>query len=255
MAGIVSSLIPTHFVYDETMHEQTHSANADVLLSQIAAAIAEPARTRMLCCLMDGHARTATELGVVAQVSPSTASVHLTKLKASHLVDVVAQGKHRYFRLSGPGVASALEALLVVTGAATQPFVPSTPSRLRAARTCYDHLAGTLAVALHDQMVQQTWLQPFHSGGYELSVKGEAQLVALGIDVPAVRSQHRRFACVCMDWSERKSHLGGALGAALLKLSLARGWLRADMDSRAVTLTPGGRRAFQSGFGIEVTSL
>ena len=255
MAGIVSNLVPAHFVYDETMHEQTHSANADVLLSQIAAAIAEPARTRMLCCLMDGHARTATELGVVAQVSPSTASVHLTKLKASHLVDVVAQGKHRYFRLSGPGVAAALEALLVVAGAAPPPFVPSTPSRLRAARTCYDHLAGTLAVALHDQMVQQTWLQPCHSGGYELSAKGEAQLVALGIDVPAVRSQRRRFACVCMDWSERKSHMGGALGAALLKWSLARDWLRADMDSRAVTLTPSGRRAFQACFGIDKNGL
>lgn len=245
----------THFAYDETMHEQTHNPNADVLLSQIAAAIAEPARTRMLCCLMDGHARTATELGVVAQVSPSTTSVHLSKLKDSQLVEVVAQGKHRYFRLSGPGVAHALEALLVVAGSLQRPFVPNTPRRLRTARTCYDHLAGTLAVALHDQMVQQDWLQPSQSTGYTLSEEGEAQLVKLGIDLCAVRLQRRRFACTCMDWSERKSHIGGALGAALLKLSLARDWLRTDMDSRAVTLTPSGRRAFQANFGVDTNGL
>jgi DNA-binding transcriptional ArsR family regulator len=255
MLWIVFSLAQTHFVYHETMPAKTHNANAEVLLSQVAAAIAEPARTRMLCCLMDGHARTATELGVVAQVSPSTASVHLTKLKASSLVEVVAQGKHRYFRLSGPRVGAALEALLVVAGAVQQPFVPSTPSRLRGARTCYDHLAGTLAVALHDQMVRQTWLQTSDGGGFELSAQGEVQLVALGVDLHTVRSQRRRFACACMDWSERKFHTGGALGAALLKLALSRSWLRSDMDSRAVTITPSGHHAFQVVFGVDTRGL
>lgn len=229
--------------------------NAEVLLSQVAAAIAEPARTRMLCCLMDGHARTATELGVVAQVSPSTASVHLTKLKASSLVEVVAQGKHRYFRLSGPLVGTALEALLVLAGTVQQPFVPSTPNRLRGSRTCYDHLAGTLAVAMHDEMVVRNWLQPSEGGCFVLSPEGEARLVDIGVDVPKARLQRRRFACACMDWSERKFHTGGALGAALLKLALSRGWLRSDMDSRAVTITPTGHRAFNGLFGVDTSGL
>jgi DNA-binding transcriptional ArsR family regulator len=234
------------------------ASHSESLLSQVAAAIAEPARTRMLCCLMDGHARTATELGVVAKVSPSTASVHLAKLKANHLVDVVAQGKHRYFRLSGPQVGAALESLLVLAGATPKPFVPSTPSRLRGARTCYDHLAGTLAVALHDHMVQQDWLQPCDTGvpgGYQLSTNGETQLTALGVDVPLVRAQRRRFACACMDWSERKPHTGGAIGAALLNVAMAHGWLRRDLDSRAVELTGKGRRAFQTHFAIDTHAL
>lgn len=234
------------------------ASQSESLLSQVAAAIAEPARTRILCCLMDGHARTATELGVVAQVSPSTASVHLAKLKANHLVDVVAQGKHRYFRLSGPQVGAALEALLVLAGATPKPFVPSTPNRLRGARTCYDHLAGTLAVALHDHMVQQDWLQPCDTGApgeYQLSTNGETQLTALGVDVPLARAQRRRFACACMDWSERKPHTGGALGAALLNVAMAHGWLRGDLDSRAVALTGKGHRAFHTHFAIDTHAM
>jgi DNA-binding transcriptional ArsR family regulator len=255
---IVDRLDYSHFAYHQTMPAHSLASHPESLLSQVAAAIGEPARTRMLCCLMDGHARTATELGVVAQVSPSTASVHLAKLKASHLVDMVAQGKHRYFRLSGPQVGTALEALLVLAGAPSKPFVPGTPSRLRAARTCYDHLAGTLAVALHDHFVQQGWLQPCGTskpGGYQLSIKGETHLAALGVDVPMVRAQRRRFAYACMDWSERKPHIGGALGAALLNVSLAHGWLHGDLDSRAVSLTDKGRRAFQTRFAIDTQVL
>lgn len=230
------------------MNASKTSASPDALLSEVAAAIAEPARTRMLCCLMDGHARTATELAVVAQVAASTASVHLARLKASHLVDAVAQGKHRYFRLAGPQVSSALEALMVLSSGTPRPFVPRTPNRLREARTCYDHLAGTLAVTVHDQLLGQGWLLPVDGprpGAYELTQAGEDRLVELGIDVPGTRAQRRRFACACMDWSERKPHLGGALGAAFLKQAIASGWVAGDLDSRAVTLTPKGRRTLQ----------
>src|SRR6202040_2842734 len=124
--------VQERFVYDQTM-------NADV--ARIAAAIGEPARARMLDCLVDGHARTSTELAIVAEVSPSTASVHLNRLKADRLVKVVVQGKHRYYSLEGPNVARALEALSVIAGDSRDTFVPNTPSRLRAARTCYDHIA------------------------------------------------------------------------------------------------------------------
>jgi len=118
--------------------------HVDVAVSRIAAAIGEPARARMLYCLVDGHARTSTELAIVAEVSPSTASVHLNRLKTEHLVTVFIQGKHRYYSLEGPNVAGALEGLSVLAGVSRGQFVPNTPSRLRAARTCYDHMAGTL---------------------------------------------------------------------------------------------------------------
>src|SRR5215470_15676788 len=133
---------------------------ADTAASKIAAAIGEPARARMLFCLSDGHARTSTELAVVAEVSPSTASVHLNRLKSERLVKVHAQGKHRYYSLDGPNVASALEGLSVLAGRPRTKFVPNTPSRLRAARTCYDHMAGTLGVSLHDRLHAVGWLSP-----------------------------------------------------------------------------------------------
>src|ERR1700691_3987020 len=116
--------------------------HAEGAISRIASAIGEPARARILYCLMDGHARTSTELSVVANVSPSTASVHLNRLKTAHLVKVFVQGKHRFYSLEGPDVASALEGLSVLAGSPRNKFVPTTPSRLRAARTCYDHMAG-----------------------------------------------------------------------------------------------------------------
>ena len=123
--------------------------HADAGASQVAAAIGEPARARMLYCLMDGHARTSTELAVVAEVSPSTASVHLNRLRTARLVRVLVQGKHRYYSLGGLDVASVLEGLSVLGGGTRNNFVPTTPFRLRTARTCYDHLAGTVGVALH----------------------------------------------------------------------------------------------------------
>src|SRR5579864_9122806 len=127
---------------------------ADAAVSRIAAAIGEPARARMLYCLLDGRARTSTELAVVAEVTPSTASVHLQRLKTERLVKVFAQGKHRYYSLEGSNVAAALEALSVLAGGSRVAFVPNTPNRLRAARTCYDHIAGTLGVTLHDRFTE-----------------------------------------------------------------------------------------------------
>ena len=130
----------------------------DDAVSRIAAAIGEPARARILYCLVDGHARTSTELSVVAGVSPSTASVHLNRLKTAHLVKVLVQGKHRFYSLEGPDVATALEGLSVLAGGSHDKFVPSTPSRLRAARTCYDHMAGKVGVLLHDRFKALGWL-------------------------------------------------------------------------------------------------
>jgi len=214
--------------------------------ASIAAAIGEPARARILYCLMDGHARTSTELAIVAGVSPSTASVHLHRLKAEHLINVMIQGKHRYYSLETPYVAAVLEALSVLAGSPRRKFVPNTPNRLRAARTCYDHLAGTLGVGLHDRFQALRWL----SASYDLTPKGAQALESLGIDIESTRDLRRRFAFACLDWSERRPHLGGALGAALLKVALKRKWVIQDLDSRALSVTSLGQREMQARFGL-----
>lgn len=225
--------------------------NTDACLAGIAAAIAEPARARMLCCLLDGHARTSTELSVVAEVSPSTASAHLTRLKDQHLIRMVAQGKHRYYQLAGTDVAAALEALLVLAGLPRPAFEPGTPDRLRYARTCYDHMAGSVAVALHDGLAARGWLLCAPGATeYTLSADGVAGMEKLGLDLAALRKLRRRFACPCLDWSERRPHIGGALGAALLQLALRRGWMEQDLDSRALRVSPEGRRRLQTEFGV-----
>jgi DNA-binding transcriptional ArsR family regulator len=226
-------------------------------VSRVAAAIGEPARARMLCCLMDGHARTSTELAIVAEVSPSTASVHLQKLEEQRLVRVAAQGKHRYYSIGGPDVARLLEGLTVFAGDAARrvKFVPNTPNRLRTARTCYDHLAGTLGVALHDRMTTMGWIEMDSeraSSAYDLSAAGARAFAALGVDVEAMRAMRRRFAYACLDWSERRPHVGGALGAALLGVALRRKWVVQDLDSRAVEVTAYGRREMAARFGVKI---
>src|SRR5215472_14575756 len=174
---------------------------ADAAASSIAAAIGEPARARMLYCLTDGRARTSTELAIVADVSPSTASVHLQRLMNKRLVKVLAQGKHRYYSLAGPNVAAALEALSVLAGGTRTTFVPNTPEPLRAARTCYDHIAGSLGVSFHDRIRAMGWLREGSGGSnsYDLTPRGEKGLQALGVDVEATRTSRRRFAFACVD--------------------------------------------------------
>jgi DNA-binding transcriptional ArsR family regulator len=228
--------------------------NVKETVSDIAAAIGEPARARILYSLMDGRARTSTELAVVAEVSPSTASAHLNRLKESDLVRVLVQGKHRYYSLQGPDVAHVLEGLSILAGAARDEFVPSTPSRLCAARTCYDHMAGSVAVSLHDRFQALGWLSAGPAGSdhaYELTPAGTKAVQGLDIDLEAARRLRRRFACACLDWSERRPHIGGALGAALLKLALRKKWVAQDLDSRALAVTRLGRREMAICFGLD----
>jgi DNA-binding transcriptional ArsR family regulator len=227
----------------------------DDAAARIAAAIGEQARARMLYCLSDGRARTGTELAIVADVTPSTASVHLQRLKTQRLVKVFAQGKHRYYSLEGANVAAALEALSVLAGRSRDAFEPNTPNRLRAARTCYDHIAGTVGVSLHDRFKALGWLSPAGrngDNGYELTLGGTKAIESLGTDLDQVRGLRRRFAYACVDWSERRPHLGGALGAAVLKVALKRKWVVQDLDSRALSITSFGRREMLSRFGLQL---
>jgi DNA-binding transcriptional ArsR family regulator len=220
----------------------------EVAVARIAGAIGEPARARMLFSLMDGHARTSTELAIVADVAASTASAHLNRLKAEHLVKVITQGKHRFYSLEGPKVARVLEGLSVLVEQPRTKFVPNTPARLRAARVCYDHIAGYLSVVLHDRFRELKWL----TDSYELTAAGVQAFEALGVDVNEMRKLRRRFAYACLDWSERRPHIAGALGAALLKTALKRRWVVQDLDSRAIRVTNTGRRELLARFGIEL---
>ena len=232
------------------MDVETHP---DLAVSRIAAAIGEPARALMLYCLLDGRARTSTELAMLAGVTPSTASVHLQRLKTQRLVKLLAQGKHRYYSLEGEEVAAALESLSVLAGGSRPAFHPNTPNGLRAARTCYDHIAGALGVALHDRFRALVWIAPAFEGiggAYELTSRGAQQLASLGIDVDTMRGLRRRFAYACVDWSERRPHIGGALGAALLNVALKRKWVLRELDSRALKVTRPGRREMQEHFGL-----
>jgi DNA-binding transcriptional ArsR family regulator len=234
------------------MNAEEHHETA---VSRIAAAIGEPARARMLFCLMDGHARTSTELAAVADVATSTASAHLTRLKAEHLVKLVTQGRHRFYSLQGPKVAKVLEQLSVLVDAPRKQFVPATPTRLRAARICYDHLAGALGVRLHDRFKELGWLTHDSTGrddAYDLTDKGRKAFAGLNVDLDQTRKLRRRFAYACLDWSERRPHLGGALGAALLQAAIKKRWVTKDLDSRAIRVSPVGRREILTRFGIEV---
>ena len=229
--------------------------NADESISRIAAAIGDSARARMLCCLLDDRARTATELALVADVSPSTASAHLKRLTTGGLVRVRAQGKHRYYSLGGADVANVLESLTVLAGGGRHVFTPGTPNGLRAARTCYDHLAGTLGVSLHDRLVALGWLTADSSRrdeSYDVTQAGQNGFAGLGLDVDAARQLRRRFAFACLDWSERRPHVGGAMGSALLSLALRKRWVAQNRDSRAVRVTALGQRELASRLGLRV---
>lgn len=243
------------------MPARTSRGDADAALVRLGAALGEPARARMLVALLDGRARASTELALAAGVGPSTASVHLARLAAAGLVEVRPQGKHRYYRLRDPETARLLEALAAQGGAG--PATPGegarrpkirTPVPLRAARSCYDHLAGRLGVALHDRLLALEWLAPA-GPGYELNPAGAAALERLGAAIAAARGQRRQFATACLDWSERRPHLGGALGAALLSMALEKKLVMRQPDSRALELTPRGRRWLHDHLGLQVLGM
>ncbi len=214
-------------------------------LADVAAAVADKTRSGMLCLLMDGRAYTATELAAATSVSASTASSHLARLVEQRLVQCTPQGRHRYFSITSPQVANALETLMGLVGARVRNIHSHTPQHLRFARTCYDHMAGEMAVALHDRLIALGWLD---GDTYQLNAPGMQALAQLGVAWPS--ASRRRFACACLDWSERQAHLGGQLGAALLQAFERQHWVERQLESRELTLTSGGRKALDRYFGL-----
>lgn len=213
-----------------------HSPTPD--LTDVASAIGQPTRLAMLDALLGNRWLTATELGRWAGVAPATASEHLARLVDAGLVARRRSGRHCYHALAGPEVAAALEALGRIAAVRTGAARAEDSDRLRFARTCYDHLAGTLSVRLTDALVERGYVT---DGGTAVSEGGAAWLAGLGIDVDELRQRRRVFIRFCLDWSERRDHLGGAVGAALAETFLGRGWLVRLEGTRAVRLTVRGR--------------
>lgn len=215
----------------------------------IAALVGEHARAEVLTSLMADRALTATELAAVAGVTKQTISAHLAKLVAAGLVSVESQGRHRYFRLADRDVAQLIESLMGVafrTGALRARSSPREPA-LRTARVCYDHLAGEIAVRIYESLLNRRAMAP-GAGGLEITPSGRRLFRKLGIDVEALSRQKRALCKACLDWSERRHHLAGALGAALLARVVHLGWAKLAKDSRVVSLTANGERALQTMF-------
>jgi len=230
----------------------------DVNIVPAASLLAEPTRAAMLTALLDDRPLAAGELARLAGVSAATASAHLARLLDGGLVTVVRQGRHRYYRLAGPQVAAVMEALAHLS--------PSTPvcslrqsqdaAALAEARTCYDHLAGRAGVALLDALLARGLLAApqAHTGParFEVTVDGLATLDAFGIDIGALERARRRFAGACLDWTERKPHLNGALGAAITERLLSLRWIERGSRRRAVKVTPAGAEGLAATFGWSI---
>jgi DNA-binding transcriptional ArsR family regulator len=224
--------------------------------AEAAALAGDPARAGMLHALMDGRALTASELARVVGITPQTASGHLARLATACLLAVERQGRHRYHRLASPAVAQMMESIMQVASGsgATRPRLVVGPrdAALRAARTCYDHLAGRLGVALADALVEAGQLELTSDGGM-VTDAGVAFFSRIGIDLDglATRSGRRsvRVLCrPCLDWSERRPHLAGTIGAALCVRSFRKGWIHRSNGTRAVTITPKGQQVFRNEF-------
>jgi DNA-binding transcriptional ArsR family regulator len=221
------------------------------LIAEIAALVGEPARATMLSALLDGRALTASELAFAARVTPQTASTHLAKLTEAGLLSVIPDGRHRYFRLASPKVVEMLDGIVTVALETRPRYRPlSRQAReLSAARICYDHLAGRLSVDLTDFFTAQEYIVLGHEAA-EVTPAGTRFLTDFGIDLSALSVARRYFCRLCLDWTERRPHLAGALGAALTKRYFDLGWTERMKHSRAIIITALGKRGFLETFGI-----
>jgi DNA-binding transcriptional ArsR family regulator len=227
-------------------------ANLD--LAEIGALVGDPARANILAVLADGRALTASELSYVARVTPQTTSGHLAKLAAANLLAPTRQGRHRYYRLASPLVAQMLESMIAVAALQLPPR-RRLPSRIddemRTARTCYDHLAGRLGVGLADALAARRQVVLGEEGG-EVTAAGLRFLADFGANPSRIGGSRRPLCRTCLDWSERRWHIAGAVGAALCRRALELGWIERRRDSRAVIITPEGSRGFAEKFGLSL---
>jgi DNA-binding transcriptional ArsR family regulator len=224
------------------------------IIAEVAALVGDPARATMVSALLDGRALTASELAVAARITPQTASTHLAKLTRAGVLSVVRRGRHRHFQLGSPTVVEMIEGIVAVALEGRPRYRPlSGEARaLGAARICYDHLAGRLSVDLTDAFVGRGWIV-LDDGAAEITTAGARFFTEFGIELPSPRSRRRRSSRLCLDWTERRPHIAGAIGAALTARYFELGWMERMTRSHAVVVTPLGRRRLRATFGIDTS--
>ena len=226
-------------------------------LSEVAALMGDPARAAMLQLLMDGRAHTASELALNSGITAQTASGHLSRMVEANLLAARAQGRNRFYRLASTDVAHAIESLMALAGKRAEPASRTAAWRrdpdLRFCRTCYDHLAGQVGIAVTDSLTQHGHLEPKGTHDWTLTGTGELFCRRLGVDLAGARKAGtRHFARQCLDWSERRPHISGALGAAIADTFFKKGWAERLRRGRTVRLTDSGRRALTRDFGASM---
>ncbi|MGA7918265.1 MAG: helix-turn-helix transcriptional regulator [Candidatus Acidiferrales bacterium] len=226
--------------------------NTKYPIAAIAELIGEPARAAILLALMDGRSLTAGELALIANVSAQSTSAHLSKMAAGGLLKAQSSGRHRYYRLAGSDVAHAIEALATIATLPPSPAAIPTPHALeiRTARSCYEHLAGRIAVEIATALEEENVIRQCGERDYELGRNGHNWFSQLGIDLKPLCRTRRKFARRCLDWTERKPHLAGALGTALCARTMALGWFAKRRDTRALRITHKGACELHNRFGI-----
>jgi DNA-binding transcriptional ArsR family regulator len=222
-------------------------------MAEVAALVGDPARANILCALLGGYALTASELALAAGVSAQTTSGHLGKLYAGRLLSLVKQGRHRYYRLAGPHIGQMLESIMNVALTGPPRFQPKSKldGELRYARTCYDHIAGMLGVAISERLVEREFVVLGEEAG-EVTSAGADFLAMLGVDLSGARAKRRVFCRPCVDWTERRAHIGGAVGAALASRFFELKWIERPRKNRVLTVTPAGRRGLVESFGLAI---
>jgi DNA-binding transcriptional ArsR family regulator len=223
------------------------------LMAEVAALVGDPARANMLCALLGGRALTAGELAYAAGVSPQTTSGHLGKLSAARIVVPMKQGRHRYYRLAGAHIGHMLESIMNVALVGPPRFQPKSKldEQMRHARTCYDHFAGVLGVSLAERLIEREFVILGDEAG-EVTAAGADFLSKLGVDLSVARARRRVFCRPCLDWTERRPHIGGAVGAALANRCFELKWIERVRDSRALAITPAGRRGLTEFFALSI---
>jgi DNA-binding transcriptional ArsR family regulator len=222
-------------------------------IAEVAALVGDPARANILCALLGGRALTATELAFAAGVSPQTTSGHLSKLHAARLLMLIKQGRHRYYRLAGPHVGQMLEGIMNVALTGPPRFQPKSKldAQLRRARTCYDHIAGRLGVGLADRLAEREFVILGAEAG-EVTPAGADFLGKLGVDLSGAQARRRVFCRPCVDWTERRPHIGGAVGAALAHRCFELKWIERVRDGRALSISPAGQRGLFAAFSLSL---
>ena len=224
------------------------------IIAEIAALVGDPARATIVSALLDGRALSASELALAAGITPQTASTHLAKLTGAGLLSVVRDGRHRHFRLASPTVADMIDGIVAVALQQRPRYRPlSRQARaLSAARICFDHLAGRLSVDLTDAFIARDYIA-LDDEAAEVTPAGSRFFTEFGIALPTLRSTRRHFCRLCLDWTERRPHIAGAVGAAITTRYFELGWVERTERSHAVVVTPSGRRGFQQAFGVDAS--